>query len=179
MTMEYLMENSTEREPKFYPCRMMIICKGEKQDRYLCMMAPTIFKDKEDYLAHKRKALEMQLWRNMSKIQRIAFFWKLMTESYETLSRENGSSLEIIAPYIGITECCHKGEDLLAFSFWSKVENLDDIKADETTEAFCLGCNTIKTLEKLNKCAGCKNACYCNRECQKNHWKVHKRLCKK
>ncbi|KZS98179.1 hypothetical protein SISNIDRAFT_448344 [Sistotremastrum niveocremeum HHB9708] len=30
----------------------------------------------------------------------------------------------------------------------------------------------------MRKCAVCGQACYCNRECQKKHWKAHKKACK-
>ncbi|MCI5052993.1 MAG: ankyrin repeat domain-containing protein [Simkaniaceae bacterium] len=41
----------------------------------------------------------------------------------------------------------------------------------------CFGCN--KTDVKLNKCARCLFATYCNRACQTNHWKEHKAVCYK
>ncbi|KAF9285292.1 hypothetical protein BGZ68_003981 [Mortierella alpina] len=30
---------------------------------------------------------------------------------------------------------------------------------------------------KLKRCAKCKSALYCSRECQTSHWKVHKKVC--
>lgn len=33
--------------------------------------------------------------------------------------------------------------------------------------------------EKLSKCAKCRDAMYCSRDCQKAAWKLHKRLCGK
>lgn len=39
----------------------------------------------------------------------------------------------------------------------------------------CLFC--IKVLEEVNKCSRCRTATYCDRECQRKHWKVHKNSC--
>ena len=39
----------------------------------------------------------------------------------------------------------------------------------------CALCN--KFVEKKNKCAKCLSVVYCNRECQKAHWKIHKPKC--
>lgn len=41
---------------------------------------------------------------------------------------------------------------------------------------FCGGCN--KQLNNLSSgCSRCKKTYYCNRECQLDHWKVHKNYC--
>jgi len=69
------------------------------------------------------------------------------------------------------------------------IKNLQRLDKDEgrTTPSFtrpkrCSLCDTPKTpTHKLRNCK-CKNAQYCNAECQKSHWKSHKkehhRLCK-
>ena len=46
---------------------------------------------------------------------------------------------------------------------------------------YCTHCRTEEEGEekKLLQCARCKNAVYCSRECQKNNWTMHKRICKK
>ncbi|GJE85091.1 DUF4470 and zf-MYND domain-containing protein [Phanerochaete sordida] len=46
----------------------------------------------------------------------------------------------------------------------------------ETTR--CLACNAELALEKRMVCSRCKVALYCDRDCQLEHWKVHKRICK-
>ena len=42
----------------------------------------------------------------------------------------------------------------------------------------CANCGHVAQ-KKLLKCAACKSVYYCNRACQKNHWLVHKKECKK
>ena len=39
----------------------------------------------------------------------------------------------------------------------------------------CLFC--LKEVESDLKCSRCRTARYCNKECQKKHWGVHKNLC--
>eukprot|EP00164_Ancoracysta_twista_P008132 GFYU01011679.1.p1 GENE.GFYU01011679.1~~GFYU01011679.1.p1 ORF type:complete len:228 (-),score=36.11 GFYU01011679.1:72-755(-) len=39
----------------------------------------------------------------------------------------------------------------------------------------CTNCG--KSAENLLRCAKCKNAFYCDRDCQKSDWKYHKRVC--
>lgn len=34
-------------------------------------------------------------------------------------------------------------------------------------------------MEKMEKCGGCNSVRYCNRDCQKEHWKSHKSNCKR
>jgi hypothetical protein len=38
-------------------------------------------------------------------------------------------------------------------------------------------CQSNEDMSPLLTCSGCNTARYCNKECQKNHWKVHKILC--
>jgi len=42
----------------------------------------------------------------------------------------------------------------------------------------CTGCsNTEVDGDKLMRCSGCFKAKYCSRDCQKKHWKIHKKVC--
>lgn len=40
----------------------------------------------------------------------------------------------------------------------------------------CESCNK-EMAERVLLCAGCKKVAYCNRTCQKSHWKQHKKIC--
>lgn len=40
----------------------------------------------------------------------------------------------------------------------------------------CESCNK-EMAERVLLCAGCKKVAYCNRACQKSHWKQHKKIC--
>lgn len=41
----------------------------------------------------------------------------------------------------------------------------------------CSNCGNKKNVKKLKKCSGCYLIEYCNRECQRNHWSIHKLRC--
>jgi len=45
----------------------------------------------------------------------------------------------------------------------------------------CANCNITETqLQRdLLRCCGCKDSFYCSKNCQKSHWKVHKKYCGK
>ena len=47
-------------------------------------------------------------------------------------------------------------------------------KTDKTR--ICTSCGDILIKSKI--CSGCKMAFYCNQECQRNDWPIHKKLCK-
>lgn len=42
----------------------------------------------------------------------------------------------------------------------------------------CLNCGRKEEPgDKLKKCGKCEDVCYCSRECEKAHWKKHKKTC--
>jgi len=41
---------------------------------------------------------------------------------------------------------------------------------------YCANCHIINA--KMDICGGCKEVCYCSKDCQKIHWKLHKLSCK-
>ena len=47
----------------------------------------------------------------------------------------------------------------------------------QVEKRICAGCGTPSLAEKLQKCDGCKVVHYCGRECQKQHWPAHKKIC--
>ena len=49
----------------------------------------------------------------------------------------------------------------------------------EELRRICAACgSSAPSAQKLNACSRCKIAFYCNKECQKGHWKAHKKHCK-
>ena len=39
-------------------------------------------------------------------------------------------------------------------------------------------CSNCFKFGEFAKCSRCRKVCYCSRECQKAHWKEHKKECK-
>ena len=52
------------------------------------------------------------------------------------------------------------------------------LKTLDVLELVCNYCNDIAIREYFKKCAKCRRAAYCSKECQKKHWPVHKSVCK-
>jgi mitochondrial splicing suppressor protein 51 len=52
--------------------------------------------------------------------------------------------------------------------------------ADVNEEPQCAHCNKTQASlgRRLKRCAKCRNAQYCDRTCQQNHWKQHKKACR-
>ncbi|KAL5477406.1 hypothetical protein EMCRGX_G024202 [Ephydatia muelleri] len=48
----------------------------------------------------------------------------------------------------------------------------------ENAGMVCAYCDAIANKEPYKKCAKCKLAAYCSKDCQKKHWPVHKTVCK-
>ena len=52
------------------------------------------------------------------------------------------------------------------------------LKTLNVLELVCSYCNAIAIRDYFKKCAECRRAAYCSKECQKKHWPVHKAVCK-
>ena len=48
----------------------------------------------------------------------------------------------------------------------------------ENAGMVCAYCKAIANKEDFKKCAKCRSAAYCSKDCQKKHWPVHKTVCK-
>ncbi|KAL3663046.1 hypothetical protein V7S43_011987 [Phytophthora oleae] len=70
---------------------------------------------------------------------------------------------------------CHGEEDVKGVTHPGEEDTLFWFK--EAKGKTCDQCHAPS--EKLSKCSRCRDAVYCSRECQKEAWKLHKRLCGK
>ena len=42
----------------------------------------------------------------------------------------------------------------------------------------CSGCGKAQQKRKYQTCGNCRDAYYCNKSCQSEHWKCHKKMCR-
>ncbi|CAI5741434.1 unnamed protein product [Peronospora destructor] len=78
---------------------------------------------------------------------------------------------EFYAPYESVF--CHEDDDPNGVTHPSEDDTMFWFK--ETKGKTCDQCHTPR--EKLSRCARCRDAAYCSRDCQKTAWSLHKRLC--
>jgi len=75
---------------------------------------------------------------------------------------------KLYGPKDGAFLAYHDKEDAISEEeerFW--IEALRDVQA-------CGNCGELKA---VLRCSRCRLTSYCNRDCQKAHWKLHKKLC--
>lgn len=59
------------------------------------------------------------------------------------------------------------------------MDSVTNLSANTPRTKRCDGCGAKEKLDdKLKCCVACKKALYCNKECQKKHWWIHKKYCK-
>lgn len=68
-----------------------------------------------------------------------------------------------------------KGVMIMGISYWFKnKQDRDDVVIEsQKYSRFCAVCAKPST----KKCVRCKAVRYCSKECQKTHWKKHKKVC--
>lgn len=77
--------------------------------------------------------------------------------------------LELINPTAPIFCLC------LDLAFLSETDRkVSNLVAQEEISRFCAQCSKPNCTKR---CSECKNIYYCSKECQKNHWNVHKKNC--
>ena len=62
-------------------------------------------------------------------------------------------------------------------SHWQTLAETHDGFLADDFDRRCAGCKRIFLGGDYQSCAGCRVAKYCDRECQKVHWKAHKKIC--
>ena len=98
----------------------------------------------------------------------VAHLYKLMLKLPETYPKELEGKNEQMSQCL--EKCCGRG--------WTVAAKILKLMNVEKEGVLCCG-NCGKQNEKLQVCGGCHVISYCSRECQKEHYKVHKNECMK
>jgi len=175
MTMEYWLENRSSDEPKFYPCKLMVGGEGKKGK--LLLVCHTILENREEYLALKRDTIRTFTKLNVSKDKQIKLLLDTFYEDYQSgVTRQPEVLQRLALLHSGFTALLGD-EILIVRCFWTKAMDMSSFEADGKMCSICMNCKVSKKLEELSKCGGCNMVCYCSKECQKKHWKTHKKDC--
>ena len=88
--------------------------------------------------------------------------------------RQRDFTLIVFQPLNGSPIDDSVGPDALAFQFSYNVNGLVILRHND----ICFHCKKRSKRTDLRNCSGCGIPNYCDKECQKHDWKVHKGLCK-
>ena len=58
------------------------------------------------------------------------------------------------------------------------VSDFDLCQKDISDYLSCFNCGCYKHHSEMKRCGRCLNVCYCGKECQMQHWDIHKQKCK-
>jgi len=67
-------------------------------------------------------------------------------------------------------------DNTLTIQWYNKNRDKKNLIKHEAVE-WCNGCKKFKPFADFKKCGQCQCERYCSRECQKSHWKEHKKVC--
>lgn len=108
----------------------------------------------------------------------VAKAWKKAVDAQERQQLENLSiarAWKDLHPDQNVMEFGGAESQMLYEKFAATPNYSGDGRVDLHT---CSYCHKI-SMEELKFCARCKKVVYCNRACQKNAWKAHKKICNK
>merc|ERR1712098_654381 len=86
----------------------------------------------------------------------------------------NVHKVHVLKGAMGQGEGAEKGNVLVTAD---ETLNTVTIASGKSAERTCAFCGVVQL--KMKICSRCKQVNYCSGQCQKSHWKEHKRQCKK
>lgn len=75
--------------------------------------------------------------------------------------------------------CCYLTNNNFAYKYDSGINPESELKILNfvpTYDTWCLNCGNKNA---QNRCSGCKSVYFCNRQCQKKCWPIHKKHCQR